>query len=95
MLKDDKEDINTYIPDVKTNKSEKDAVVNSSDEENEETTMMRMKVKINKDSHLYEEEHLIHTLYKLAHQDKSTPSSSKQSTDPNNIKWGENKQYLK
>jgi len=62
LLKDDKEDINTYVPDEKADEPEEGPVENSSDEEDEETNMMRMKVKINKDSYLYEQEHLIHTL---------------------------------
>jgi len=56
-------------------------------------TMMRMKVKIHKNSYLYKQEHFICTLYKWVHQDKLTPSCSKQSKDTNSTKLGENKQY--
>jgi len=79
-LNDDQEGLSTYIQGDEDEDKE-DPITNSSDEEDEKTSMMRTKVRINENSHFFVQEHLIHTLYKWAHLDKSIPACYKEIDD--------------
>ena len=87
-LKDDQEGLRTYTP---NENDAEDPIIDSSEEEDEKTSMMRSVSNINEKSHLFKQEHLIRTLYKWAHLEKSIPACYKKSDDDISKKWGETK----
>ena len=53
--------------------------------------MMRTNTSINKNPYLFRQEHIIRSLYKWAHLNKSIPACYKESDDDISKKWGEKK----
>ena len=86
---DNQDGINTYIH-PKKEIGEDNPLVNSSDDDEEETTVEVNNTKINEASHLYKQQHLIRTLYKWAHLDKSVPACYKKIEEEPVNKWAEN-----
>jgi len=80
--------LRTYI---QSEDDEEDPIIDSSEEEDAKTSMMRTISSTNENSHLFRQEHLIRTLYKWAHLDKSIPACYKKSDDDISKKWGEKK----
>jgi hypothetical protein len=85
---DDQDGINTYAPPTKEI-DEDDPLENSSDEEEEKSNGEVNNTKINEASHLFKQQHLIRTLYKWAHLDKSVPACYKKIEDEPTKKWAE------